>query len=237
MSPGEAKKILDALFEVVDYVSLLHLAGGGEPFLNPNLADLIDLTFKFADHFNELMVFTNSTVPISDKLLSALVRHKNKIIVHASNYGITSERSELLYSVLNNNGINLRVVKYFGDNQDYGGWVDFGSWEMRGRNPDELLRIYKNCGITKFMNGNWRTRDGKIHWCQRSQRGMELDLLPDCPEDYIDLFGEESPAEKRNKFRKIAAQSFLSACDHCSGNHGTNDVDKRFPAGEQIKER
>ena len=234
MTPSEESHILDALFHVVDHVELLHLSGGGEPFLNPNLADMIYTAFRYGSQFDRLMVFTNSTIPISDKLLDALEHHRERVIVHASNYGLTPERSEAIYQVLRDHGVNLRVIKYYGESQDYGGWVDFGPWQARRRTENELAGIFSNCGVTKAMHGNWRTRDGTVHWCQRSQRGMELGLLPDNPADYVDLFSDETREEKRSRFRNIMAARFLSACDHCSGDHGTDDPTKRFPAGWQM---
>lgn len=237
MTPEEETRILDVLFQVVDHVELLHLSGGGEPFLNPHLADMIHIAFQYRASFGHLMVFTNSTVPVSDKLLNALALYRERIIVHASNYGLTPERSEDTYRLLREHGINLRVIKYYGEDQDYGGWVDFGPWDARGRTEDELAGIFASCGVTKAMHGNWRTRDGTVHWCQRSQRGMELGLLPDCPSDYVDLFSNESREEKRRRFRSIMETRFLSACDHCSGDHGTDDPAKRFPAGQQMKSK
>lgn len=236
MTPAEAERILTALFRVVDHVGLLHLSGGGEPFLNPALPDLVDLCFRFDGRFDRLMVFTNSTVMPGDALLEALARHKDKIIVHASNYGLKPEISRQVYDALHERGIPLREVRYYGEHQDYGGWVDFGPWEARGRPDDALNRTFANCGVTKYMRGNWRTRDGKVHWCQRSQRGMELGILPDAPEDYVDLLDEtRSVEEKRAKFEAISNARCLSACDHCSGDHGTEDPSKRFPAGRQMK--
>jgi hypothetical protein len=86
------------------------------------------------------------------------------------------------------------------------------------------------------MRGNWRTRDGKVHWCSRSMRGMELGLIPDNPNDYVDLFNEkENKEQKQRKFASIANAEYISACDYCTGNHGTDDVNKRFNAAEQIK--
>lgn len=236
MTVQEAERILKALFQVVDHVELMHLSGGGEPFLNPALPDLIDLCFQFSDRFDRLMVFTNSTIPPSDQLVNALERHRERVVVHASNYGLKSEISQSVYQILRAREIPLREIKYYGEEQDYGGWVDFGSWETRGRSADELNQIFAGCGITKYMHGNWRTRDGKVHWCQRSQRGMELGILPDMPEDYVDLLDDTQTAdEKREKFETIMHTHALSACDHCSGDHGTKDPNKRFPAGQQMK--
>jgi hypothetical protein len=233
MTVPELRRLLDAFFEVVDSVEMLHLSGGGEPFLNKNLAEMIDLVFEYETRFERFMTFTNGIVPVPDKLFKAL-SNKPKLIVQNSDYGNMPERSEELRKCFAEKGINFRVNKYYGNNQDYGGWVDFGPWDSYGRTQEELAQIFANCGITKHMRGNWRTRDGKVHWCQRSQRGMELGLLPENSDDYVDLFSSESREQKQNKFRKIEQARYLLSCDHCSGNHGTEDVTKRFPAGEQL---
>lgn len=234
MTAIELRKLLEAFFDVVDRVDMLHLSGGGEPFLNPHLAELIELVFEYESRFDRFMTFTNGTIPVSDSLLKAL-SGKPKLIVQNSDYGVHPKRSEQMRSVFRGAGIGFRVNKYYGDEPDYGGWVDFGPWTSYGRTPGEMIQVFANCGITKHMNGNWRTRDGKVHWCQRSQRGMELELLPDCPEDYVDLYGAEAREQKREKFRAIEQTQYLSACGYCSGNHGTEDASKRFPAGRQMK--
>lgn len=236
MTVHEARVILEALFETVDHVGILHLSGGGEPFLHRQLAELIDVAFEFADRFDNLMVFTNSTVKISDNLLETLKRYRDKLIVHASDYGLASERTAGIYKTFEDNGVNYRTVKYYGDSQDFGGWVDFGQWESRGRATDVLASVFQNCAVTRDMRGNWRTRDGKVHWCSRSQRGMELGTIPDNPDDYVDLLDKcIGVEEKREKFRTIERAKSLRACDHCSGDQGTSDVEKRFTAAEQME--
>ncbi|MDR2089688.1 MAG: radical SAM protein [Clostridiales Family XIII bacterium] len=234
MTREEELAILDAFFDAVDRVDMLHLSGGGEPFLNPQLPEMIEAAYEYENRFDRFMVFTNGTVRISDGLLNAL-KGKPKLIVHASDYGIAPERSAAMRRLLADNGVNVRAVRYYGEDPAYGGWVDFGPWEARKRTGEQLAEVFANCGITKHMRGNWRTRDGKVHWCQRSQRGTELGLIADNPNDYVDLFGGESRESKREKFVRIANAAYLSSCDHCSGDHGTEDGTKRFPAGEQMK--
>jgi hypothetical protein len=235
MTLAEERAILEAAYKVVDSVGTLHLSGGGEPFLHPQLAEMTDLAFEYESRFDRLMLFTNSTVPISGSLLEALKRHRKKIIVHASDYGAAPERTAEIYRQLEDNAVPVRVIKYHGDTQDFGGWVDFGKWEPYNRPAGELARIFKNCAVTRDMGGNWRTRDGKVHWCSRSQRGMELGLIPDNPGEYVDLFGDSlSLEQKRAKFLSIANTPYLTSCDHCSGEQGTSDTAKRYKAAEQL---
>lgn len=235
MTVDEAKRILDAAFACMDHIGTLHLTGGGEPFLHPKLAQLIDASMEYADRFDRLMLFTNSTVPMKEELLDTIQRHKDKITVQLSLYHLYPDREQETLRRLQAAGVHCKTEKYYGENQSFGGWIDFGPWEARHRTPEELTDIFHECSVTRVMNGNWRTRDGKVHWCTRSMRGMELGTVPDDPRDYVDLFGGETREEKQAKFMAIAARRYISACDRCSGDLATLDPKKRFPAAEQSR--
>jgi hypothetical protein len=235
MTVEEAERILTAVFKVAGHIVTLHLTGGGEPFLHPKLPELIETASRYANKFDRLMLFTNSTVPIKPKLLEQLKRYGDKLIVQLSQYGINPEREQHTAKILLDNGINCKIEKYYGDEQPFGGWVNFGGWNSYGRTPEELGRIFHSCAVTRDMCGNWRTRDGKVHWCTRSQRGTELELLPDNPNGYVDLLDGTTSEEKRAKFENIAAAAYYPACDYCSGDQGTDDEIKRYKAAEQME--
>lgn len=234
MTMEEETRILDAVFRVADHIKTLHLTGGGEPFLHPHLAELLETAMTYSDRFDTLMLFTNCTVPVSPQLMETLVRYREKVLVQVSQYGKQPQKEDSILHSLEDHGIHCKVVNYFGEDQDFGGWVDFGTWEAQGQETAVLAERFASCAVTGVMHGNWRTRDGKVHWCSRSQRGMELGLVPDCPEDYVDLFDGTTREEQQEKFRRIAAAPYLSACDRCSGDAGTGDTQKRYPAAEQM---
>lgn len=235
MTPEEAEHILDAVFHVADRITTLHLTGGGEPFLHPNLSQLIEVSMKYSGQFDRLMLFTNSTIPVSRELLDTIERYKEKIVVQLSLYHLFPEREQETLQKLQERGIPCKVEKYFGHEQSFGGWIDFGPWDACGRTPEVLADMFCACSVTRVMQGNWRTRDGKVHWCTRSMRGMELGYIPDNPEDYVDLLGEGTREEKQAKFTAIAQKRYISACDRCSGDLATLDPEKRFPAAEQME--
>jgi len=235
MTLEDERIILDSFFDVVDHVVSLHLTGGGEPFLHPQLPEMIELACDYKEKFDKLLILTNSTIEPNEKLCAALVKHRDKTVVHASDYGIDPEREKSFYTWLEDNQIPHRVAVYHEDSQYFGGWVDYGAWEPKKRSEDELSAIFRNCPVTRVMSGNWRTRDGKIHWCSRSQRGLELGLLPDEVCDYVDILDNTlSREEKRAAFRRIEKLAYLKVCDWCSGDPGTEDQTKRHKAAEQI---
>ena len=235
MTIEEAQKILGAAFSVVDRIRTLHLTGGGEPFLHPRLANLINTAMSYEDHFDRLMLFTNTTIPISQHVLDTIKRYKEKVIVQLSLYGVNPQKEISIVKALVDEGITCKVEKYYGQEQSFGGWVDFGDWQARNRMEEELDQVFHGCSVTSVLGGNWRTHNGKVHWCSRSQRGMELGLIPDDTGDYVDLLNDNlSYQEKRDKFKQIANARYLSACDYCSGDAGTEDKAKRYPAAEQL---
>ena len=235
MAVEDADKILKAFFDVVDHLTTLHLTGGGEPFLHKDLSALIETAMKYSEKFDRLMLFTNCTIIPNDELKNAIEKYKDKIVVQISRYGINPDREVEVLSKFQETGATLKIEKYYGEEQSFGGWIDFGSWDSYGRSMDELNEVFHECSVTRVLKGNWRTRDGKVHWCTRSQRGMELGFLPDNPDDYVDLFDSTSKEEKQAKFERIANCTHLLACDHCSGDAGTLDKQKRYPAAEQEK--
>jgi len=234
MTLDEELRILAAVFGVCDHIGTLHLTGGGEPFLHRQLAEMIEIAMQYSGKFDKLMLFTNCTVPLTQEISDTLNRYKEKLFLQLSRYGIKPDAEEKFVQTIVDAGIPNRIRKYYGDDQSFGGWVYFGDWNKQNIPADELAERFAKCACTKVFHGNWRTRDGKVHWCSRSQRGMELGLLPDNAADYIDLFDGTSVEEKRYKFENIAGKSYITACGYCSGDQGTDDFQKRFKAGEQI---
>jgi organic radical activating enzyme len=241
MTLEEEHAILEAAFGIIDHVEILHLSGGGEPFLHPLLPEMIDEAMRYADRFDRFMVFTNSTIPVSDKLVQTLKKYHEKLTVHASQYNVRPEKEAATFKLFADNGINHRIIKYHGEEQDFGGWVDFGNYKHFDKTAEELDAQFRNCAVTRDMCGNWRTRDGTLHHCTISQRGNELGLLKDNADDYLDMLDKNiSTEEKRDKlFRLIhledapSGSAHLKACEYCTGDHGTDDKRKRYPAAEQ----
>jgi len=190
---------------------------------------------KYKAQFDKFMIFTNCTVPISDTILSVLDKHKDCVIVHASDYNLVPDTTKNVLDKLEAAGIIIRRLHYHGDNQDFGGWVDFGGFEFRGKTSQALAEQFSTCAITGIMRGNWRTRDGKVFWCTRAHRGYELNLIPTNEDDLVDILDESlTRSEKREKFKKILNAEYLDACNYCTGDCGTSENDKRYAAAKQI---
>ncbi|MDR0682280.1 MAG: radical SAM protein [Dysgonamonadaceae bacterium] len=233
MTIEEAKKTLKLIFTLIDKLELLQISGG-EPFLFKELAPMIFECFKYADRFEKFMLFTNGTVPLRDDVFEIIKQHKDKFILFISNYGLHTERFNAFIKTINKNSITYRIMNYHGDDQYFGGWVDFGEYVSYNRTPAMLSKVFHSCGQVQ-CGGCWQVQNGQIHWCPRSLRGTLAGFIPSRKNiDYIDIFDTETTLdEKRTALYELIHADYFLGCDYCTGDMGTNDPTKRYPAAEQ----
>lgn len=234
MDEAEWKKTLKLLFEVVNEVKRFQITGG-EPLVHPYLHLVLADVFEYDKQFRELWIFSNCAVPIRENVLEVLKKHKDKVLVHCSDYGVRPDVSERNVELLKENEIPYRYLKYYGENQYFDGWVDNGDFVPHNRSIEENQKIFATCSHT-CRGGSWYVRNGQIHWCGRSIRGTELGMIPSTEADYLDLFDESKTIEeKKELFEVLRKRNQITACDYCNGYYGTDDNSKRYPAGEQME--
>ena len=136
----EWKKNLQKLFEVLDNVRRFQVTGG-EPLVHAYLDKVLEEIFLYDNQFEELWIFSNCAVPLRQNVLDVLVAHKEKIVVHCSDYGTRPEISEKNIKLLQENDIKYRYLKYYGEGQYYDGWVDNGDFVAHGRAEEENREI------------------------------------------------------------------------------------------------
>lgn len=231
MTMEEFEATLKAVFEIVDGTRKVHITGG-EPLLHADLPLMLEKCFLHQNRFEQLWLFTNCAVKPSSQLLDVLSAHKDRIIVHCSDYGANSEITRELLAALTENGIEYKYLKYYGENQYFDGWVDQGDFTRHGRSRESLREVFAKCSHV-MRGGSWYVRNGQMHWCGRSVRGLEVGKIPDCEGDYLNIF-DGSVAVRREKLRLLMDTDFILACDYCNGVYGTDDKSKRLSAGEQL---
>lgn len=231
MTVPEFADTLSAVFEIVDHVGKLQVTGG-EPLLHKDLPRMLAECFKFGDRFEKLWLFTNCSVAMSEELLDILRLYRQKVVVHCSDYGVRPGVAREIASMLNENDIEYKYLKYYGDEQYFDGWVDQGDFIRHCRTGEELKHVFASCAHVK-RGGSWYIRGGQMHWCGRSIRGSEVGKIPLNDEDYLDIF-HSSVDERREKLRTLLRTEYITACDYCNGLYGTADAAQRRPAGEQI---
>lgn len=231
MTLTEFEKTLKAVFEIADSIGKLQITGG-EPLLHPDLPEMLEECFKYSPQFEKLLLFVNCSVPVKPRVAEVLREHKDKLLIHASDYGVSRDTADDLICILEKNGIEYKYLKYFGEEQYAGGWVDQGDFVSHLRSEQELDLVFSQCSQV-VRGGSWYVRGGQMHWCGRSIRGTELGKIPLRDDDYLDIFAG-TIGERRKKYQKLAQAKHILACDYCNGFYGTDDEEKRYAAGEQM---
>jgi hypothetical protein len=209
---------LDRIFACADLVYHVELLGG-EPFLNKNLS-VIAKHLLDSERVLHMDVITNGTVLPPDSVLKTLKHDTVSVVI--DDYGKLSKKADGLSDALKYNSVDFRVNKHWA-------WADLGGFERRNLTLFQLTERFKKCNFnscTELLNG-------RLHRCPRSSHGTQTEVVPDYPEDFINISDSSVSVdilkEKLKSF--LYDRKFIHACDHCNGNTGTTL--KLAPAEQQ----
>ena len=206
---GDIEKLLAG----VDYIYAI-LLFGGEPFLHPDL-DLVMRACAVSEKVGSINIITNGTLIPDAKTLAAL--RETRASVKISNYGPALQPNvEKLKRVLAANGI-----AYTHESAAF--WRDLGAYGQlkEGASKRRFSICHQQlCSIC---------HDGRLHLCAESAMLMDEGIIPDSPEDYINL-RTASPAQFREKRRVLLKKRVITACSYCLG---TTYIAPRIPVAVQ----
>lgn len=212
----EIKRVAKAIefVTVVDFV-------GGEPFLHPKLATLINEIRKLPN-IGLINVFTNGTISPNTDLIQAL--KQDFITVNISDYSknLTTDmvqRIDDTIKVLEREGISFTRVKDMT-------WYDMSSFEPNNDSEDELRKRFHACRI----NSCHRLYDNKLFRCLHLYEGYVTGKL-EMDDTVIDISAipDEQLPRKLDEFWE---QPYSSGCKYCELPY----ISKLVPSGEQVKE-
>lgn len=226
--------VIDRCFSIIDYIERFQFSGG-EPLLHEDFNEIIQRAMRYSDQYGHLGVFANGTILPNQDTIDTIVNSpdKEKFKFYISHYGDLSSKAAEMEKLLLENGIPYEIKSYHGSDQHSDGWIDYGNYRFQDYSTQELTDVFHNCAVYK-MGGCWSCRFGEIHRCTRSVSGMHLKATPRVQNDYIDLFSDLSITQQRQRLRNIEQQPFVTACAYCTGDFGTDDKSRRYPAAEQI---
>ena len=192
---------LEALFACVDHLYAIVICGG-EVFLYRELDQVLQACAA-SGKIGDISVATNGTIIPDAKTLAAL--RESKARVNISRYDPALQPDvERLKAVLKENGIPY-------SHESSTVWHDTGGFE---RMEDGLERRRYSACATSICNP---LLDGQLHLCGKSAL-MAEGMVPDCPDDYIDLRARPTRAAFREQWRKLLKRRTLSACSYCLGD-------------------
>ena len=203
------------VLSVVDFIQEVLLIGG-EAFLYPHMAEIIDYCGK-SPKIGKIIITTNGTMIPSEKLMQTI--KDNKVIMRVSGYGVdvAPKRAELVEKIKEQD-IPLEGMV----------WRSIGDEKYRNRDEAELKKVWRECGMNACVTLAHR---GRIYYCARSLAADELESYPNPkPGEYVDVRNTtvEELAAKINKFYSL---EYISTCNYCDGLVASSPV---VPTAAQI---
>lgn len=226
----EIKDDIDAYFKWVDNLQLLNILGG-EPFLHPNIVEIIEYIGDryYKKYIEHIEFFSNGTIKLSEEILSACKKYDIGIQVsdYSNKLEYLKEKVEEFIQTLSQN--NIQVRRNISDK-----WLDFGYPNERNnlRHEEEMIGFFDKCRAP-FRGLN----NKKIYYCHLSSSAIQCNLFTENSNDYFDLsqYDESKKRELTEFDLGYNNNGYISFCKHC---YGCDTVNERYvEVAEQINTR
>jgi len=222
-----------ATFQIYDYIEDVTVTGG-EPMLHEQLYEICEDVLKYQNQFSKLRIFTNGTLMPDQRIVDLIKASNGKLQIVVDHYGDElSVRTWDIKKLLADNGIELRINMYCGEEPYCGGWIDLGDIsEYRGYTKAWLKQMVTDCHNANYKN--LLVFKGQLHRCSNSSFGSDLGFFSAKDNEFVDLFDTSLTLEqKKDKASKLASEP-MTSCKYCSGF--SINYSARFHPAEQLKE-
>ncbi len=198
---------IDLYFNLVDYVSIFHLVGG-EPFLHPNIKDVIEYILeKYSDKIDKFIITTNGTVLPKEEILEVL--KNNNVILSVSNYSNKLEKLKSKVDRVLGTYQEKNINHYVRNNIE---WYDFGDLRIKNNmSEEELINHFDSC-TAPFRGLN----DGKFYYCHLNTSAVLTKLFSPNENDYVNL-SEVYPKDLIKFDLGFTELGYITFCDNCNG--------------------
>lgn len=228
----EMQTDIDCLFALFDRIEWLQFVGG-EIFTHRHLEEVFEHCKRYSTQFDRLIIETNATVLPTEAELKSLLSYGERLKVMISDYGELSKAKARMVDILEQNGIEYVLKKYYGNvtDQYFGGWIDNTLCRDLLEPDDFVTEQAAQC--TQVRLENMHVFRGKLHRCSNSLFLSELGICVPNKGDYVDLRDGSYLDEKRAIIRRFY-QYPRKSCHYCTWKSGSSA--ERFGAAEQMRE-
>jgi hypothetical protein len=212
---------MDRFFQVVNYVHLFALLGG-EPFLHPELPELIHYLVGHSK-VGTIRIPTNGTILPGPELIEAMKSTPN-IFISISDYPLEiSPNKERLIRLLEQNQIRFEV--YLDQTWHELGGSDNAHGNQTKPSLAQLAQRFSEC----WMKNCNSLLQGRFYLCGRAAFAPLAGIHEPFPDDYVDLRGVGDVEKKRNAISNLIGKPYLQACAFCRGTSA-----KKVPPAVQV---
>lgn len=214
----QVKEDIDLFFGCVDYVMLYHVSGG-EPFLYPHFAEVIEyLGTKYRQKILTLRTVTNGTIVPKDELLQRLSGIDFEITVDDYREAVPDSREDFARLI---EKLEKYHIKYEINKAE--AWIDLAPTETDHSmwTEQQLTEHFDNCAQT------WQElRDGKLYSCNYDGYATVAGINEQQKEEVFDLrtFTPERKKELVEFRLGYNDKGYTNLCRHCRGFYMDNPV-------------
>lgn len=207
---------------------------GGEVFIYPEFAKLLNYAQKYRDRFDRVIIESNGTVFPKEDVQQAILSYGKDISIFISDYGELSKASGQFAAFAAQHDFEFKMKGYQGEDQWCGGWID-NTNPHDLHEPDDVLEVNaKNCPQVRTQN--MQCYNGRLFRCAEScfmqeQEGL---LPPPSPQkmDFVDLRDDSVSLEEKREILRDFYKYARRSCHYCKFKYA--DILPRYPAAEQI---
>lgn len=207
----ELKKNVDCFFQKVDVVDRF-LMSGGEPFLYPNLVELIDyLGEKYRDKTLRFSIVTNGTIIPCIDIINALKR--NRVLVQVDDYSRaigSKSKVEEIKRIFDDNKIKYEIIAV-----PY--WIDMNP---TGNTNDQNLEAKMNTCNVPFTG----IKNGRLYGCIYNQFAIEAGIIPgnSIEQDSLVISNVVDRAQLLEMQLGYSERGYWEFCANCRGHEWMN---------------
>jgi organic radical activating enzyme len=207
-------QILEDLRTILQHATIRDLQiQGGEPFLYPNLNELLRFCVEH-ENITNVTIATNGT--LLPKAEIELLQNK-KIFVRISNYKPFKDKGEKLSAFLNENAVRNGVYNFVGRNAM---WHDMGyapplSLDEEQADDNTCKSRFESCAFKICLT----LEQSKLGYCSRSIIAESVQGFSAKQGDYCIISPTPPPDEFRKQLEQyIENRHFMEACRFCNGS-------------------
>lgn len=222
----EYKQEIDTFFSVVDRVFVISLLGG-EPFINPELKEIIlYIHNNYKSKYGKLILISNASILPSSDLVKCL--KECEVFISISDYTASipyTKRLNEFVAILKNNSVQYEMNKN-------DAWLDFGFPDKPNNLSNDKIREHMLCCGPLFRGFN----NSRFYYCHVLWSAERCGLKKRLELDSMDLRNITGENEKRELIDYSLGKmqgGYLSLCKQCGGCGVDNKA--VIPPGIQVR--
>ena len=196
---------LHDLLSKVDFINYLQIQGG-EPFLYPQLKELIRYIGD-NKQISNVVIATNGSIVPSKEVLEIF---KNfHITIRISDYDFNKVQARKLFDICKEIGVYAEYYQFAGGNHT---WYDLGQKDVLRENENAVVkRRFEECPFRDCLT----LERAEISHCSRSPNAYLIQGFKRNEDDYISVDGSDGMLLSLRQY--VMQPKFMTSCRYCYG--------------------